>query len=249
MVHVFDAVRGNSVALPPPGRRALRLRVHLECSGLVAGWDEVRALVVADVLLRALEMEGVQVFPAIEAPELPPLEARRLDRLLDCYDLRVPEADSDPHADVHVLTGGSSTPRGSSVVLRVGPTSAPAPVPPLPADPTDHDASARRCALLATPYRDPLAVSAAVLTDAASALAGWRAYVAYWSQAPSAPVPPTVRDRARGLLDADLDTPGLLGLLGEVADDPGLPDGARFEASVWLDRVLGIQLGRDLGRA
>ncbi|WP_042431542.1 hypothetical protein [Streptacidiphilus anmyonensis] len=249
MVQVFDAVQGRLIALPPAGRRALRLRVHLECPGLVAGWDEARALVVADVLFRALEMEGVQVFPAIEAPDLPPLEAKRLDRLLASYNLRAPDADDDLYADVHVLTSGGGDPRGPGVVLRVGPTSASAPIPPLPADPTDHDAAVRRCALLATPCREPLSVSAAVLADAANTLAGWRAYVAYWSQAPSAPVPPAVRDRARGLLDADLDTPGLLGLLGEVADDPGQPDGARFEAFVWLDRVLGIELGRDVGHA
>ncbi|WP_052442542.1 hypothetical protein [Streptacidiphilus neutrinimicus] len=248
MVHVFDTGQGDSVALPPPGRRALRLRVRLECPGRGTGWNEVRALVVADVLLRALEMEGVQVFTAIEEPDLSPGETTRLDRLLTSYNLRVPEADGDPHADVHVLTGRSLAP-GSSVVVQVGPASAAGPVPPLPADPTDHDASARRCALLATPYRDPLAVSAAMLTDAASALAAWRACAAYWSRAPSAPLPPKVRDRARALLDADLDTPGLLGLLGEVADDPGLRDGARFEAFVWLDRMLGIELGRDVGNA
>jgi hypothetical protein len=60
-------------------------------------------------------------------------------------------------------------------------------------------------------------------------------------------VPPAVRDRARSLLGVDLDIPGLLGLLSEVAEDPGLPDGARFEAFVWLDQVLGLELSRDLG--
>ncbi|WP_052440904.1 hypothetical protein [Streptacidiphilus anmyonensis] len=247
MVHVVDVAQGHAVALPPPGRRALRLRVHLACPGLVAGWAEVRALVVADVLMRAVEMEGAQVFPSLAVPDLSSPELRRLDRLLACYGVRVPEVDDEPNADVHVLTSTARPPRGSGVALRVGPTSVAAQIPPLPREPTDHDASVRRCALLATPWREPVAAGAADLMDAAVALAGWRAYVASWSHAPSAPVPPTVRDRARGLLDAELDTPGLLALLREVADDTSLPDGARFEAFVWLDQVLGIELSRDVG--
>jgi hypothetical protein len=247
VVQFFDVTQGRMVALLSPGRRALRLRVHLACPGAVVGWDEVRALVVGDVLLRALELEGVQVFPVLAAPELPPLERQRLDRLLAGYGVRVTETDDDPRADVHVLTSACDAVAGSGVTLRVGPTTVTAPGPPLPQEPTDHDATVRRCALLAGPWREPVTVSESRLLDAATALAGWRAWVAAWSRAPSAPVPPAVRDRARSLLAVDLDIPGLLGLLSEVAEDPGLPDGARFEAFVWLDQVLGLELSRDLG--
>lgn len=248
MVHLFDSSQGRAVAIPPLGQRAIRLRTHLECPGLVTGWDELRALVVADVLLRALEMEGVQVFPALAVPDLPTQEKKRLDRLLIAYGLRVSETDDDQRADVHVLTSAHSAPAASGVKLRVGPTTVTAPVPPLPQGPTDHDATVRRCALLAAPCREPVTVSAAGLLDAATTLAGWRTWVAAWSRDPSMPVPPAILDRSRSLLDADLDTPGLLRLLGEVADDRDLPNGARFEVFVWLDQVLGMELSRDLGQ-
>lgn len=248
MLHLWDASQACAVALPPPGRRTLRLRVHLTCPDLVTGWDEVRALVVADVLLRALEMEGVQVFPTLALPDLPAPETKRLDRLLSCYGVRRPEAEDEPHADVHVLSSAHAGPGGSGLALRVGPTIVSVPAPPLPQDPTGQDAMVRRCALLSAPYREPVTVTEAGLQDAATTLAGWRTRVAAWSLAPSRPVPAEIRDRARAVLGADLDTPGLLRLLRSVADDPDLPDGARFEAFVFLDRMLGIELGRDLGR-
>ncbi|RAG87321.1 hypothetical protein DN069_02010 [Streptacidiphilus pinicola] len=247
MVHLFDATRGRAVALLSPGRHTVRLRVHLACAGAAVGWDEARALVVADVLLRALEMEGVQVFPGVAVPDLPPPEIQRLDRLVAGYGVRVSGAGDDPRADVHVLSHSCDASAGSGVVLRVGRTAAPASTPPLPQEPTNHDAAARRRALLATHYREPLTVSETGLRDAATALAGWRTSVAAWSRSPSSPVPSAIRDRARSLLGADLDTQGLLGLLDEVAHDPGLLDGTRFEVFVWLDQVLGLELSRDLG--
>jgi hypothetical protein len=249
VVRFFDVTQGRTVALLSPGQRTLRLRVRLACPGTVVGWDEVRALVVADVLLRALEMEGVQVFSVLAVPELPPAERQRLDRLLACYGVHVTDADDDPRADVQVLTSACDAPAGAGVALRVGPTNVTAPGAPPPQEPTDHDATAWRCVLLAGPWHEPVAVSESGRLDAATTLAGWRARVAAWSRAPSAPVPTAVRDRARSLVDLDLDTPGLLGLLSEVAEDPALPDGARFEAFVWLDQVLGLELSRDLGRA
>jgi hypothetical protein len=247
VVHLFDAAQGFMAALLPTGKRTLRLRVHLACPGLVVGWDEVRALVVSDVLLRALEMEGVQVFPALAVPDLPPLQIQRLDGLLACYGVHATEPDDDARADVHVLTSAHRALPASGIALRVGPTTVTALRPPLPKEATDYDATVRRCALLAASYREPLTVSEAGLLDAATALAGWRTWVAAWSRVPSAPLPPTIRDQARTLLGADLDTPGLLRLLSRVADDPGLSDGARFETFVWLDRVLGLELSRDLG--
>jgi hypothetical protein len=41
--------------------------------------------------------------------------------------------------------------------------------------------------------------------------------------------------------------PGVLRVLRRVENEPELPDGARFETYVYADRLLGLDLARDLG--
>ena len=45
----------------------------------------------------------------------------------------------------------------------------------------------------------------------------------------------------------DLDTAGVLRVLRDVETAPDLPDGARFETYAYADRLLGLDLARDLG--
>ena len=49
-------------------------------------------------------------------------------------------------------------------------------------------------------------------------------------------------------LDADLDTPSALRSLAGLAQDQEIPDGAKFESAAYLDRFLGLDLARDVGR-
>ena len=51
-----------------------------------------------------------------------------------------------------------------------------------------------------------------------------------------------------GALDADLDAPAALRSLGGLAGDQEISDGAKFEAFAYLDRFLGLDLARDVGR-
>jgi hypothetical protein len=51
----------------------------------------------------------------------------------------------------------------------------------------------------------------------------------------------------RAAWEDDLDVPGVLRALRDVESDPELPDGARFETYVHADRILGLDLARDLG--
>jgi cysteinyl-tRNA synthetase len=48
--------------------------------------------------------------------------------------------------------------------------------------------------------------------------------------------------------DDDLDTPSALVRLDELARDASVADGAKFEAFAYLDRVLGLDLVREVGR-
>ncbi len=51
-----------------------------------------------------------------------------------------------------------------------------------------------------------------------------------------------------GALDDDLDTPAALRTLSALAADPVIPDGSKFEAFAHLDRFLGLDLAREVGR-
>ncbi len=51
-----------------------------------------------------------------------------------------------------------------------------------------------------------------------------------------------------GALDDDLDGPAAVRSLHALAADAGLPPGAKFEAFAYLDRLLGLDLAREVGR-
>ena len=50
-------------------------------------------------------------------------------------------------------------------------------------------------------------------------------------------------------LDDDLDTPAALRALRELERDPAIPAGSKFETFASADRVLGLDLVREIGRA
>ncbi|AKN71748.1 cysteinyl-tRNA synthetase [Streptomyces sp. PBH53] len=109
------------------------------------------------------------------------------------------------------------------------------------------DPAVLRLALLAVPRSEPARLDPAVLDDAARSLARWRRAVAGWARRPSRPVPGEVRERLRAAWEDDLDLPAVLGVLRDVERAPGVPDGARFETYVYADRLLALDLARDLG--
>jgi hypothetical protein len=51
-----------------------------------------------------------------------------------------------------------------------------------------------------------------------------------------------------GALDNDLDTPAALGTLAALAADQAVPGGSKFETFAYLDRFLGLDLAREVGR-
>ncbi|MGW2747995.1 hypothetical protein [Streptomyces sp. NPDC001450] len=129
---------------------------------------------------------------------------------------------------------------------------APAPRSPGEQPPLDlpvllSDPTALRLALLSVPRNTAVRLDADGLGEAARILARWRRAVAGWARQPSRPVPDAVRVRLRAAWEDDLDLPGVLAVLRDVASEPGLPDGARFETYVYADRLLALDLARDLG--
>ncbi|GHI09354.1 hypothetical protein Scel_76750 [Streptomyces cellostaticus] len=129
--------------------------------------------------------------------------------------------------------------------------------PPVPRPPGEHppldlpallsDPASLRLALLSVPRNTAVRLDAGRLEEAARTLAHWRRAVAGWARQPSRPVPDEVRARLRAAWEDDLDLPGVLDVLRDVERAPGLPDGARFETYVYADRLLAVDLARDLG--
>ncbi|MEU6403450.1 hypothetical protein [Streptomyces sp. NPDC046985] len=255
MVLLRDGLTGRPYELPTAQRRGLlRLRVHLAPGGRGVDAADVRALLVADVLLRALEAQGVQVLHALAGAGLSADRARTLRDAMAGLNIRPPDGDGGADiapADAHVSAGPASEDAPGAWITVGAVTQDTPPVWRADGVPGGDgtDPLALRLALLAAPYRTPVALGPDALRDAGRTLAAWRRAVARWADSPSRPVPAAVAASADAALADDLGTPGVLDVLREVEADDAIPDGARFETFALLDRVLGLELSRDVGRA
>ncbi|MFF2993034.1 hypothetical protein ACFVTC_00415 [Streptomyces sp. NPDC057950] len=110
------------------------------------------------------------------------------------------------------------------------------------------DPSLLRMILLAAPRRQSLDLAAADLDGARETLGRWREAVAGWATRPSKPVPEHVRQELRAAWEDDLDVPAVLEVLRRVEHAEDVPDGARFETYAYADRLLGLELTRDIGK-
>ncbi|MFF9510034.1 hypothetical protein ACF1BU_24050 [Streptomyces sp. NPDC014724] len=69
-----------------------------------------------------------------------------------------------------------------------------------------------------------------------------------WACLPSKPAPEKFSRGAADALAADLDTPAVLDLLLRAEAAVGMPEGAKFKTFASLDRILGLELIRAIGR-
>jgi hypothetical protein len=232
-VHVQDQQRGQDVAL-----RFGLLRV---CASLGdSSWlDGARVLVVADVLRRVVEdVHGGQALLGVLAGSSTPPMAEPLS-------VRAPSVVAASMEEITARLGGPVDlvvgQQDSSPNLLVGP------VPAVEAL-DDDDPLAVRLVLLGARYAEPVSVTASTLGQAAETLRARRARVREWAEHPSAPMPAKPIEHARAALDDDLNVPAVLDVLDAVAHDDAVAPGAKFEAFVFLDRVLALDLARDVGR-
>jgi cysteinyl-tRNA synthetase len=110
-----------------------------------------------------------------------------------------------------------------------------------------YDPLALRLAFLGTRYRQQANLSWAEIAGADKTLRRWRGLVSRWAESPSQ----AMAEEAAGVLEAfsdDLDTPRALQVLRGI-EKSAAPDGAKFEAFAWADRLLGLDLARDVGKA
>lgn len=238
VLRIIDARTGELVDAAPARRGLTRVQAHTR------GLDptNLRVLLVADLLVRALELGGTPVW-ALLTGERQQAELRAAGAALGVRpfeDGRDAGTGLGEAQVLHVVSEGGAAPDG--VRIAVAPVHWEASGPPGEADP-----AVLRLALLARPRSTPLRVGTATLDDAGDTLAHWRRAVAAWAHRPSRPIPDQVRADLRTAWEDDLDATGVLRVLRAVETVPDLADGARFETYAYADRLLGLDLTRDLG--
>ncbi|WP_406209529.1 hypothetical protein OH807_38965 [Kitasatospora sp. NBC_01560] len=253
-MRLTDTRTGSAAEIRPAHHGLLRVAVHLGHPGRPFDLSDLRALLTADVLRRAGELGGrLQVSLAWAHPALPPGQVAELARQADLLGVHPPDTDHPAGpADVHLLAPGTDAGRPATGAVVAATTPARPPVtgePPLGF--LEHGGAeplAVRLALLRHSYRAPVDLTRRTLTDAQETLDRWRRLVAYWAQEPSLPVLADPLRRSLAAVGDDLDTATVLAELDALADGPD-PAGAGFETSVRLDRILGLELPRDIGRS
>jgi hypothetical protein len=79
-------------------------------------------------------------------------------------------------------------------------------------------------------------------------LSRWRHLVAGWARSPSGAMSRQYADAITAAFADGLDTPATLRELAALADDATVPDGVKFETFAAADRLVGLDLARDVGR-
>ncbi|MFJ5773772.1 hypothetical protein [Streptomyces sp. NPDC093094] len=259
MLRIIDARTGEPVEAAPVRRGLTRVEARATGPDLTS----LRVLLVADLLVRALELGGTPVWAVLAGPS----EETRLRSAAAALGVRPFEDGRDVGAGLgeaqilHVAADGtdireSGIPAGTAsggVRVAVAPVREDSPgtgalLGPGPAPGSGDDPAVLRLALLAGPRGVPLRLDRAGLAEARETLARWRGAVAGWARRPSRPVPAEVRRSLRDAWEDDLDVPAVLEVLRQVERaGPEVADGARFETYAYADRLLGLELTRDLG--
>lgn len=253
-MHIKDARTGRLTPIKAVQGSLLRVAVHTASTPRQFPLGDLRALVVADVLFRTLELDGVQVMVG-HADGALPQTAHAREHACAALGIGPPAVHAEPEGlhqafgaapDIDVVAAGADAPsHPGGVRMEVGTIHGPSPTFPA-ADTTDH--LALRLALLRLPYAAPAELSPSELTSAHQHLTRWRRQVAGWAQAVSRPMHQETAQKLHAAFHDDLDTATALGLLAHLESEPGSPDGATFETFLHADRVLALELPHDIGR-
>ena len=261
MLRLLDARTGSYAGVGSARRGLLRVCAQPPDGPAGAGIAGLRVLLVADLLARTAELGGLQVLTVLAFSSQSSSQREAVERAADALGIHPPAARADVcdaqaslggPADVHVVGGGVDEAQ-NDLVVRVGAVhvaqagdEAQAVVAGLPAGHAG-DMLAVRLALMSFPYHQPADLTEGVLARAGEALVHWRQRVAEWAESPSRPIPARIAETVEAAF-GNLDTVSALSLLRGLAPDASVPAGAKFEAFVYADRILGLDLARDIGR-
>jgi hypothetical protein len=258
MFRVVDDRPGSraAVSLASPG--PLRVYAHVRASANPADLTGLRVLLVADLLARAAELGGLQVLTtwAFTGEPAGMATVERAATALGVHPAVLPAADlaevwPGGTADVHVADDGAISKDNRSGILIYAAAARLAQNASRGGAAAGmlgrYDPLAVRLALMSLPRRQPAELTAGKLADAAQTLSEWRRRVARWAESPSGAIP----EPTAATVQADfgnLDIVAVLALLNGLEADETVPPGPRFETFVYADRVLGLDLPRDIGR-
>lgn len=236
--------------------RPTRPGLLLVCAQVPGGADAAdltgpRVLLLADLLARVAELGNLQVFYALASDGQQPT----LEQAIGALGMHPPAAHASsaeaPAAlggpiDVYLTSHGAD--RLSGLVVPVGAARLHREAGTAADLLAGDEPMAVRLALLSFPYREPADLTEETLAEARATVEGWRLRVAQWAQSPSRPMPARIAETVQSVF-GDLDTVSALAVLRSLEADPDVPAGAKFETFLYADRVLGLDLPRDIGRA
>jgi hypothetical protein len=259
MLRVLDARTGSYAEVRPARPGLLRVCGHVSRVGGGSDITAVRVLLVADLVARAAELRGLQALTVLMGL---PGQVAAIERDAGALGIHPPVAHIRSHQpptplggsiDVHVAANGVSldTRQGGHLVS-VGPAPrrgagsrhAAAAGELLAED--GHDPLAVRLALMSFACHEPADLTADVLAGARETLGHWRHRVAEWAESPSRPMPARIAVTVRESFDS-VDTVSALALLHGLTIDDSVPAGAKFETFAFADRILGLDLAREVG--
>lgn len=206
-----------------------------------------RVLVVADLIRRVLEdIHSAQVLAAVITDDQAAVQAAwrsglMLRPVVGVFGTRSgAEAGIGRPLNLIVASGGSEP--ALPPTIATGPVHSTVPYP-------EADLATVRFALESAPYSNQLEVTTTVLGDARTTLGRWRTLLNQWSHHRSYPIPADWRTAAIEALDDNLNVADVVAMMTQLEEDDSIEPGAKFEAFSYLDRILAVDLSRDLGRA
>ncbi len=261
----LDGRTGSYVELAADPSTPLRVCIHGPSAGPGFGLTDLRVLLVADVLTRIAELRGLQVIAVLTTVGLPPGPLAALERSASALGIHPPAACTSP-GEAEALLGGSANVHvaghaagsgdcGDGVLIYVGSADdvtqqaagGHAPEPAVSAG-NGRDLLALRLALLSRRHGQSAEITRGALASAGETLNQWRRRVAEWADGPSRPIPPETAREIGIAFDDDLNTVAALAVLHKVETGPGMHTGAKFETFAFADRILGLELVREIGR-
>ena len=259
MLRLLDARTGSYAEVRPARPGLLRLCAHVPGTSGITG---LRVLLVADLLARVAELGNLQALTVLVTDGEFPRHVSAVEQAasaLGVHPTAGPASPGDAQAllggpvDVHVVSYGTGADDGQSgVVTCVGDAHmrGTAGHGDSAADllaGNEHDPLAVRLALMSFPSHEPADLADSVLAGARETARDWRRRVAQWAEWPSRPIPAHLAEAARAAF-GDLDIPSAIALLHALAYDDSVPAGAKFETFLYFDRVLGLDLPREIGK-
>lgn len=260
VVRLLDARTGSFTEIRPARPGLLRVCAHQSQGAGEPDFTGLRVLLAADLLARVAEMRALQVLTAVVFPGQPPAQPGFPERAAAALGIHPAAARASSAeakislggpVDVHLVTTGGGIDGLGGVVALVGAVrirgAGDCGELPEGAMLADHEPLAVRLALMSFPHHRAVDFAENAVARDGQIIGDWRQRMAQWAESPSKPMPEHAAQALQAAF-SDLDTVLALALLRGLALDASAPAGAKFETFAFADRILGLELAREIGR-